>query len=380
MIINNLYIRNLRNHAESHLNFGSGLNVLYGNNGAGKTTILEAISIASLSKSFLPASDASLIKNGENSFAIHAEAKNDIGIDHEITIRYEFGSKKKISTNTDDNLLPKDIIGIIPIVILSPDYKAITFGSPQDRRSFIDSILCQSSKVYMDDLFKLRKCLKQRNNLLSIAKKDRFFDYSEIEPWTEMLINLNVKIGLRRSIFIRNFSPYFLASYQTIAGSSDVVTLSYEPHGLDSDVFYEKESSIEERIRGIAVKLKQNEIYRGSSLFGPQRDDLKISINGGLARDYASQGQHKSILISLKLAEYEFLKDICHENPIILLDDIFSELDDERSNKVLELVEKNRSQIFITLTNPDRIRQFISTKQNCTLTQITNVDGKIIVD
>lgn len=359
------------------MKFGNELNVLFGKNGAGKTTVLEAISIASLSKSFLPASDSSLVRNSQREYLVSVKAKNDLEIDYSVSVAYSIGAKKKISTNADDNLLPKDIIGEIPVVILSPDYKSITFGAPQDRRSFFDSILCQSGKLYMDYLFKLRKCIKQRNNLLAQAKKDKAYDLSELEPWTMLLIDLNVELVLRRNKFISEFIPYFNSAYEKIAGNSESVSIEYEPYGLSKN-FDQDRIALKDQINVLAERVRKSEVNRGASLFGPQRDDLKISVNGGIAKDYASQGQHKSLLISLKLAEFEFLKEVRNETPIILLDDIFAELDDERSAKVLSIIQSSKAQTFITLTNPSRIRSFISNSSGSTIREIVNGMEKII--
>lgn len=357
MIIRQLFVRNLRNHSESRFAFGDSINVLFGKNGAGKTTILEAISIASLSKSFLPAPDASMIKNGESEYLIRLEANRDISIAYDVNINFSSG-KKKISTNSDDNLLPKDIIGEMPIVILSPDFKSITFGSPQDRRSFIDSILCQTSKTYLEYLLKLKKCLKQRNNMLGMLKKSNSFDKIEFEQWTYMLIELSTEIMLRRNKFISSFLPYFVEAYNIIANDADVVSAEYEPYGINREAIAEGKISLRRDIEELANKVVDSEMRRGTTLFGPQKDELKININGGLSREYASQGQHKTLLIGLKIAEFNYLKELKRETPIILLDDIFSELDENRSSKVLEIIKENNAQIFITMTNPASFENF----------------------
>ncbi len=350
MIVRELFIKNLRNHTETCLKFCDSVNVLYGRNGVGKTTVLEAISIASLSKSFLPAPDSSLIKNGESGYLVKLSATRDIGINYDVSVNFA-NSKKKITANNDENLLPKDIIGEIPIVILSPDFKSITFGSPQDRRSFLDSILCQTSKIYFEYLLKLKKCLKQRNNLLASFKKNNTFDKVEFEQWTSMLIEISAEVILRRHRFVQSFLPYFVEAYNTIANSADVVSAEYEPFGVKSYKVEDGKEELIEELEAIAANVQESELRRGTSLFGPQKDELIISINGGLSREYASQGQHKTLLIGLKIAEFNYLLEAKRETPIILLDDIFSELDENRSAKVLEVIKGHNAQIFITTTN-----------------------------
>jgi len=355
MLVNKLFIQNLRNHSESTIEFVRGLNIIYGNNGAGKTTILEAVSIASITKSFLPAPDSTLVKNGHNEYSIKLLAENDINLNYSVNIDYRINGKKSISTNSDSNLLPKDIIGNMPVVILSPDFKSITFGSPQNRRSFIDSILCQSSKLYMDNLLKIRRCVKQRNNLLTKLKKERNSERSELENWTNLLIELSAEIVVKRMKFVDEFIPYFTKHCKILGGIAESSSICYDPNSIDIDTIKQGKQAAKEHFLELTEKVVEREIHRGTTLFGPQRDDLKIFVNGGIAKDYASQGQHKSLLISLKFAEFEYLKDIRNETPIILLDDIFSELDNQRTEKVLNLVNSRKAQTIITLTNPDRI-------------------------
>lgn len=358
MKIESMIIAGLRNHEFTELEFSKGINVLQGLNGAGKTTVLEAIALCSFSKSFLPVLDASLINVNSNGYSVNCSATSDLGMPYKLSIKYSQGVGKKISSSIGDNLLPKDIIGEMPLAVLSPDYKAITFGSPQDRRSFIDSILSQSGKKYIELILTMKKCLKQRNALLAAAKKDYHFDYSVIEPWTNIFIDVSADIILRRYNFINEFKTFFAKSYLELVGDKEIVDISYRPNSVDIGPASTKES-IKNELFEVYSKIKIGEYKRGSSLFGPQKDDFPITINSGIAKETASQGQHKSLLISLKFAEFEFLKEYSNELPIILLDDIFSELDDERSEKALSLIRRANAQTFITVTNVDKIKDFI---------------------
>ncbi len=376
MIIKKIILANLRNHSLSEFQFSDGLNILYGLNGAGKTTILEAITIASISKSFMPIQDISLIRKGETFYSVAVEALSDLKLPYKIQIKYSSGQRKLINSSHADNQLPKDIIGEMPVVILSPDFKSITFGAPQDRRQFVDSILSQSSKKYIELIMSLKRALKQRNALLGFAKKDFTFDYSQILPWTDLLIETSAEIIIRRNKFINEFIPYFLEAYALVSKEKEPVSIEYKPFGIDNPESFDK-THIINILRKIYDRCRNEEFRRGTTLFGPQKDDFKIIINGGLAKDFASQGQHKTLLISLKLAEFNYIKDKNATTPIILFDDIFSELDDLRSNEVLKIVDDIKAQTFITLTNPDKLKAFIGESHNAKYFHIDN--GKQII-
>lgn len=354
MKIKSLYFENIRNHVKSELRLNDKLNVFYGANGAGKTTILEAISICGFSKSFLPGAETAAVREGASFYRARALSVSDLGIPYKIAVEYRPGTKKKISGTPGDNLIPKDIIGEIPTVILTPDFKPITFGPPTERRQFIDRALSQTGKIYIDLLYKYRRCLKQRNNLLARYKQDSYFDKALIAPWTEKLVEIGSEIAERRARFVSEFRDYFLAAYEKVSSGREKVDLIYEPFG---------DSSINARSlgRGDFSRLFENaltekesdELRRGTSLHGPQKDELKIEIDGGTARERASQGQHKTLLISLKFAEFEFLREKKNETPIALFDDVFSELDRFRSAKVFEMIESIPAQFFITAADRD---------------------------
>ena len=366
MLIYSLTLQNLRNHSFTEIKLGEKLNVIYGLNGSGKTTILEALSIASITKSFLPVADSLLINFQQDFYSIFAKGINDLQLPYFVGVKYISGKRKQINNSYSENLNPKDVIGEIPIIILSPDFKNITFGTPQDRRQFIDTILSQASKSYMEDLFELKKCLKQRNNLLSKYQKEGTLDKMQFEIWTEMLIKTSAEIISKRHQFIKEFIPFFKESYNEVSNGIEQVSLKYLPfhiNDFDDEQVYSKEYFIEQN-KKIYSELKYAEMKRGLTLFGPQKDEISININNSPAKETASQGQHKSLLISLKFAEFEFLKKIRNETPIILFDDIFSELDSSRSNHTLELILKKDAQSIITITENSFIKQIVPQKLN----------------
>jgi len=344
MKINKLIINNLRNHISSEFEFGSNINLICGKNGAGKTTILEAISICSISRTFTSASDSALINKSAKEYFVSAICKNDLSVPYKISVSFSPKSQKNISSISGDKL--------------SPDFKNITNGPPEFRRRFIDTILSQSNKFYMEQLFKLKKCLKHRNAILQSAKTNPNIDFTYFEQWTEFYIDSCVDILIRRNDFIREFTPFFINSYNIISNSKEEVSLIYCPNNITK---IESKNQLKEELLLQSRKMQFAELQRGTTLFGPQKDELKIilndGLNNGLARDFASQGQHKSLLIALKFAEFKYLIEKKRETPVILLDDIFSELDASRVLSVLELLEKSDAQIFITSTDPNLIPQ-----------------------
>lgn len=360
MVIKKLQISNLRNHKFTEIYPAKELNIFYGENGAGKTTVLEAISIACFSKSFVNNTDSTLIQSNEKQFNIKLEAQNHLNLTYNIEVSYQIGQKKKIQNSYGDNLNPKDIIGIVPVVHLSPDLRKITAGPPENRREFIDKILSQSSKAYFETLLNFRKALKQRSSLLYNFQQTHRFDSNFFESWNNVFLDLATQIILKRFNFIKEFSIDFQKIYSEITQNKEDVSLHYEPNSIPLEILNDNSNSLSyDLIYSLLQKnsnlLLKAEISRGMTLFGPQKDELIITLNNSLAREKGSQGQHKSLLIAIKFAELEYLAEKTNETPIVLLDDIFSELDDNRIMLVLKKVIERNSQTFITLTNPELI-------------------------
>ncbi len=343
------YVRleNFRNHQHTVLSLGRGVNVLLGNNGQGKTNILEAISCLSLTKSFYAANDATLVRLGQDVFKIEGTLTSSAGLEHDIAMSYskELGEKSFVVNGTRVERLTS-VIGMFPIVILSPENSAITFGGPADRRRFMDLLLSQLSRTYFDDLLEYRQILRQRNRILADGKHGEVRE-DVLEPWNHSLATYGARIIQKRTHFVREFAGYVIRSY------ADLVEIAEEP-GLEYSTSIDaKEENVERITELIFAELRrkrEEEIRRGLSLVGPHRDDLQFRLNGIDLQKYASQGQHKTFLIALKVAEFFYLKEKKDETPILLLDDVLSELDESRSKRLLSHIAA-LGQTIITTTD-----------------------------
>ncbi len=357
MRLDRLFIQNVRNHTETLIeDFGAGINVVAGLNGAGKTSVLESLSLATLTKSFSTHTDSVLIRSGEQRLFVDARFTSDLGVPHYVNIEILLGPpiKKTITSNSERLRSSADLIGRAPVVVLTPDDRVITSGSPQERRRFLNLVLSQASHSYLEDELEYRRALKQRNAILGGAKVHRR-SLSAIkpflDPWTEMLISLSIRIMSRRARFTEEFRPYWRDAYRLVSQSKEEPALAYQPMG--EDVSLRTEQEYRDFLEKEQREVEMDEVRRGTSLFGAHRDDLVIEINPGkAAKNYASQGQHKTLLVSLKLAEFRFLQESSNETPLLLLDDVFSELDHDRAAELLELIHYGGyGQAFITSTD-----------------------------
>jgi len=344
-----LALYRFRNHAETSLECSPGLNLLLGNNGEGKTNVLEGISYLCLGRSFYSAADGTVTKVGTEGFLVKGTIASDGGVEYRVETSYESASGNKHTSIGGTQLGRRaELIGQFPVVVLSPENSSITFGGPAERRKFLDVTLSQASRTYLDDLLEYRKALRQRNKILFDAKQLRGLQPGLIEPWNELLAVRGARIALRRRQFVDEFRPYCSETFAALAGSDERPELSYQ-----SSVIGESGMSLDDVVvefqRVLAVE-EREEIRTGKTLVGPHRDELELQINGLSLRQFASQGQHKTFLVGLKLAEFSYLKDRCKETPLLLLDDVFSELDEHRCEHLLGLVG-SVAQVFITATD-----------------------------
>jgi DNA replication and repair protein RecF len=356
-----IQIHRFRNHQETALEFGSATNVFVGENGQGKTNIIEAISYLCLTRSFYVASDSIALQQGEAMFRLSGTLQAENGLSNTVRVTYENASNAKSYVVNDKEIQSyASVIGQFPLVVLSPENSAITFGGPADRRKFLDMVIAQSSKVYLDDLLEYRKALRQRNRLLMNASQsgDTGPAFREqLAPWTDTVVRYGVRIIVRRQEFFKEFSPYLTERYEQFVHNGETPSAHYVS---TTGATEQEAAAIDEAFRKKMNVRYKDEVRLGTTLVGPHRDEIQFEINGLQLRSYASQGQHKSFLIALKLAEFSYLKERVQETPVLLLDDVFSELDEKRSALLVSQL-RSMGQTFITTTTTAMLQERVPT-------------------
>ncbi len=348
MNLQRIVLDNFRNHSLTLIDCSPSINLFLGNNGEGKTNILEGISYFCLAKSFYAASDSLVMKIGGPGFIATGKILSDSGVEYEIQVEFNRElSQKTITVNKEKIDKASLLIGWFPVVILSPEQSAITLGSPTDRRRFIDFVISQSSRLYLESLIDYRRILKQRNKVLSEMQATRSEHRAAIEPWDDSLIRVGSSIMKKRKEFIEDFRGTMIDTYAQLSGEGERPGIVYSP----SFEYVDDDHGVVELLFQKALQNQFIDERRiGYTLVGPHRDEFIFQINGLHAKNFASQGQHKTFLVALKLAEFFYLKNRCSETPVLLLDDVLSELDEYRCRKLLDAASKT-GQVFITSTD-----------------------------
>ena len=344
MFIKKINLLNFKSYAEVSLNLEPGVNALLGANGEGKTNLLDAVHYLSMCKSYFNPIDTQNIKFGEDFFVVQGVFEID-DREENISCGLKRSQKKVFRRNQKEYDRLADHIGFLPVVMISPtDTVLITEGS-EERRKFLDSIVSQFDSIYLENLINYNRVLSQRNAYLKQAAISRKFDKDALAIWDEQMIPLAEKIYKVRFEFIAKLLPIFRELYSTISGDKEGISISYESH-LTAGNFQET----------LAAAKEKDKIIQYSSV-GVHKDDLVFLINDVPVRRYASQGQQKSFLIALKLAQFKFMAQVKGEAPILLLDDIFDKLDESRVTRLMELVTQNNfGQLIITDSHNDRLK------------------------
>lgn len=344
MFLKKLSLVNFKNYASVDIDLGEGVNAFTGGNGEGKTNLLDAIHYLAMCKSYFNSSDLNNVKKGEELFVLQGVFKVN-EVDELISCGFKKGQKKVLKRNQKEYDRLADHIGFIPTVMISPtDVSLITDGS-EERRRFLDSIISQFDRIYLDDLINYGRVISQRNAYLKQAYQSRKFDADSLSIWDEQLVPLGNRIHQVRKKFITELIPIFSQYYDFISGGKESIDIIYESNL--------NEQSFEDLLR---TSLEKDKILQYTTS-GTHRDDLIFLINGFTVKKIASQGQQKSFLIAMKLAQFEFMARLKKMKPILLLDDIYEKLDDNRISRLMELVSKhNFGQIFITDTHLDRVQ------------------------
>ena len=341
MIIKRFKAENFRNIEKCDIKFYEGVNLLHGNNAQGKTNAVEGIYIFARGKSFRASEDRELVKFGEEGFRIYIEYKDKNG---ENSLEYAFfGKERRRKKNGYKIEKIKEMLGNFKAVLFYPDDLSLVKDSPEERRTFLNVAISQCYDVYISYYSNYKKALENRNCLLKSASKGMYVDNNELISWSEYMAEFAAYIYLMRKEYIKKLEFYSKKIMNDISCGKEDISLIYKSD-ISSDL-NEIEKIKNEYKRIFKEELEREKIV-GSSLFGIHRDDIIININGKSARSYASQGQQRSIVLSLKLGEGEVNRDICGEYPVFLFDDVLSELDEKRKKYVLDGIGER--QIIIT--------------------------------
>jgi DNA replication and repair protein RecF len=368
MVLTALRITNARNHRSSALSCPPGVIVLCGENGAGKTTMLEAVSLLCATRSFVTSNDRNMITAGEDNLRVEGDFLSDTGSRH--TVSYEFPAFQSRRLLTMDNAVlssPSDLFGRFPIVTLSPLQREITAGGPAERRSFVDFVISQVHRSHLLDLIEYRKILAQRAALLSDSMLSMHRIRDLLEPWNHTCAEHAVRISRRRLDFLETFEPCFHRIYPAIVEQDEMPSFRYAAAG---GIDY-RAADAADAVLGRLVSDFENDYRRRSTGAGPHRDDIEILLNGLDARSRASQGQHKSILVAMKIAEYDWLREQLEETPILLFDDVFSELDNGRLAGTLRLLT-TAGQVFVTTANESIVEHLPGSEMTRTVFRVRN--------
>lgn len=360
MNLRTLRLISFRAHDRTECEFTRSVNLIYGPNGAGKTNLLEAIHFLCLSKGFVTSQDRYVVRKGARHLEIEGHFQRGDGRNVRIRMAYVPGEGKKIFVNGAPIDRLSDIVGQVPVVVYSPQDHVLTAGGPEERRRLIDNILSQASPLYLDNLLRYRRTLKQRNSLLFRLQEQRgAFATAALEPWDVELVNLGSRIIASRAEFAREFSDYLERAYREIEFVAERPTLNYDT--ITNGVQSTEPREIAESFRKALEESSARERRRGLTLVGPHRDDLVFRLDSLLVRRYASQGQHRTFGMALKLAKYFYLQHRTGETPILLLDDVFDHLDRNRTKAFLDLLRSDRiGQALITAADPERFLDFVS--------------------
>ena len=345
MIIKSIELQNFRNYEYESIEFDEKTNILYGDNAQGKTNVLEAVFISGTNKSHKGSKDMELINFNSNEAHIKAViSKRDI--DYRIDMHLRKSKSKGIAINGIPIRRASELYGLVNIIFFSPEDLNIIKSGPSARRRFIDMELCQLDKIYVDNLIKYNKTLEQRNKLL----KDIYFNPSledTLDIWNSNLVKYGSEIIKRRRIFIEKLNSIIENIHYKLSGNKEHLVISYE-ESVNEDKFLQE---LNDNI-GRDKKTKMTGC-------GPHRDDISFLIGDVDIRKYGSQGQQRTTALSLKLAEIELVRQSIGESPVLLLDDVLSELDSNRQNYLLNSI--NDVQTIITCTGLD---EFINNRFN----------------
>lgn len=352
MYIERLQLSNFKNYGELDVLFSNNVNCLVGNNGVGKTNLLDALYYLSFCKSYFNPIDTQNIRKGEEFFAIHGHyhiIHDDSEEKTTVSCTLQKGQSKKVKFNKKTYTTFAEHIGKIPLVIVTPSDQNLILGGSEVRRKFVDGIISQVDRNYLQMLIGYQKALEQRNKLLKQFYENRYFEEESIAIWDEQLIRHGEPIVAARKQFLKEFVPLFEQYYSLIhpeSESSETPKIVYNSQLSDNDASFS----------AMLAESHKRDAQIQYTTVGPHKDDMELYIDDFAAKRFGSQGQQKTFLLALKLAQFEYIRQHLGVKPILLLDDVFDKLDMERVSQLVLLVGSDRfGQVFISDTQQGRV-------------------------
>lgn len=337
MIIKSIKLENFRNYENLELSFEKGTNILYGDNAQGKTNVLEAVYLSATTKSHKGSKDKEIIRFGQDEAHIRTNLDKE-GMEYRVDMHLKKIKSKGIAVNGQHLKKAAQLLGLLNVVFFSPEDLSIIKNGPSERRRFVDMELCQIDKYYLYNLNQYNKIVNQRNKLL----KDFYHNtdiYETLHVWDMQLVTYGKQIIERRKEFVDQLNEIIYGIHKNLSGGREELVIVYEPDTEAENFEYELQ------------KFREKDIKYKMTSVGPHRDDFSFVVNGVDIRKYGSQGQQRTAALSLKLSEIELVKKVTGDNPVLLLDDVLSELDSNRQNYLLNNI--GNIQTIITCTGLD---------------------------
>lgn len=334
MILKSIELKNFRNYENLDLKFDSGTNILFGDNAQGKTNILEAAYVSGTTKSHKGSRDKDMIRFGEDESHIRTIVEKQ-GKEYQLDIHLKKNRSKGIAINKVPIKKASELFGILNMVFFSPEDLNIIKNGPSERRRFLDAEICQLDKIYLSDLTRYNKILMQRNRLLKDMQHQPQL-METLPVWDMQLVEYGKRLIRRRRQFVEELSEIVTGIHRNISGKREELVLRYEPN-IDAEFLEDELNRVREKDR----KYAQTSV-------GPHRDDISFFIRGVDIRKFGSQGQQRTSALSLKLSEIELVRQTIHDTPVLLLDDVLSELDSNRQNYLLNSIHDIQTMITCT--------------------------------
>ena len=348
MYLKNLTLTNFKNYEQTDLEFSPRINCFVGNNGVGKTNILDAIHYLSLTKSFFNVIDSISIRHGEDYFIINGTFA-DREEEDQIFCAFQRQKQKVMKKNGKEYQKLSDHIGKFPVVMISPADSTLILEGSEERRRFLNKIISQYDPEYLDSVLKYNKALQQRNRLLREFRESDIFDKDALMIWNAQLVKYGEYVYRERKSLVNELIPVFQEYYSMISSGKESVRLSYRSHLSEGDFAEALISSL------------SKDRFLEYTTTGIHKDDLILEMDGYAVKSLGSQGQQKSYLVALKLAKFDYIRRKSGISPVLLLDDIFDKFDAERVEQIIRLVGNSRfGQIFITDTHQSRLKEILS--------------------